>query len=503
MSRGVIGAVLATIIAVLTFSAYTLTTSRLENGIQKDVEQRVGKLQELLIQNTTLEMLTLKKLAEALALDPKLARATGGGTDADGETIGADPVLAEQVFKKFRADLSAQEAQPDIMAMTDKTGQLISLMLGGKEVRIPVPDTYLQSGKIAYWPVEAAIEDNIVTSQIWEYPGSGVMKITAAPILDLDGSTRGAVLVGYAITSPDAMKQKALLGAEVIHFYGDEIHSTSLGKGDEQKDALRKVLFADGMAKQAFSSSDHMGDYRHFEFGGETYVGITGEFSRFASKALGDKYPKPRAGAMVMISLTSANSSVGSAGIAILAVGFFSIILMLVGISLTSKRILGPLEQIEVGVNDIINGNLNRTFEPVGTDLDGLANALNVMLARLLGRPEPGEEEFDEDGNIIQPEIVLPSSSGAIPVSAPIDPKQAEADALAAEPIETYLRRLHGEFVAARNSAGDSSEVVYDDFVAKLNSNEASLKQKYGAREVRFKVVSDSGKVTLKPVPIV
>ena len=29
-------------------------------------------------------------------------------------------------------------------------------------------------------------------------------------------------------------------------------------------------------------------------------------------------------------------------------------------------------------------------------DFDGLANALNVMMSRLTGRPEPGEE--DEEG---------------------------------------------------------------------------------------------------------
>src|SRR2546430_7130751 len=51
----------------------------------------------------------------------------------------------------------------------------------------------------------------------------------------------------------------------------------------------------------------------------------------------------------------------------------------------------------------IINGNLDRTFRPVGPELDGLANGLNVMLARLLGRPEPGEEELDEEGNPIIP----------------------------------------------------------------------------------------------------
>jgi hypothetical protein len=39
---------------------------------------------------------------------------------------------------------------------------------------------------------------------------------------------------------------------------------------------------------------------------------------------------------------------------------------------------------------------LDLVFRPVGAGSRRSANALNVMLARLLGRPEPGEEEHDE-----------------------------------------------------------------------------------------------------------
>ena len=129
MSRAAIGAVLASLIAVLTGTAYLVTTSKLESGIRDDVEQRVAKAQELLIQNSSLEMLRLLKHAEALALDPKLAEALGGAGEVDAKR-GADPVLAESVFKKFRASLSADEAQPDIMAMTDDEGRLLAPRAG-------------------------------------------------------------------------------------------------------------------------------------------------------------------------------------------------------------------------------------------------------------------------------------------------------------------------------------------------------------------------------------
>lgn len=495
MSRAAIGAVLGALIAVITGTAYMMTTSSLKGGIRDDVEQRVAKAQELLIQNSSLEMLRLLKHAEALAMDPKLVESMHHGE----QEVGPDPLVAEEVFKKFRAGLSPDEAQPDIMAMTDDRGKLIALMSGSTPVTDPVPDTYLSAGKIKYPALEVSVTNQIVTSEIWDYETSGAMKVTVAPVLDPEtGSTLGTVLVAYAITQPEARKQEALLGARVVYFYDKGIHTSSFGSAKEQQSSIGKLLFDGGLAEQALTAKSGLGDIRTVSHGGKEYLATTGRLPRYFSKKVVEGYPSPKAGAMVLISLTDASKSVGSAGMAILMVGFLGIVLVLLGMHLAARRILHPLEEIENGVNDIINGNLDRTFESVGTDLDGFANALNVMLARILGRPEPGEEEFDEDGNVIQTHAHLPHMNQ----TGPIDVKQAEAEALAAEPLETYLHRVHSEFIAAKQALDDHAEVDYQDFVKKLMANEASLKQKYGAREVRFKVVTDEGKVTLKPVPI-
>lgn len=496
MSRAVIGTAAAVIIALLTGTAYMVTTSSLESGIHKDIKTRVAKAQELLIQNSSLEMLRILKRTEALAMKPGLALAL-----SPAEGAGPDPVKAEEIFQGFRADLKKEEAQPDIMAMTDDTGRLVALLSGSTPVTSPVPDSYLKNGKIKYPALASAIKNQFATSEIWDYEGSGAMKVTVAPILDPEvRSTLGTVIVAYAISSAEAKKQQTLLGAHVAYFYGDAIHATSLGSAKEQQATLGKILFGDdGLAKQALTSKKGHGDIKVVTHGGEEYLATTGRLPRYSSK---DVNETPfMAGAMVLISLSKAKESIGMVGMSLLLVGFLSIVMVLIAIQLTAKNILHPLEEIEIGVNEIINGNLDRTFEPVGSDLDGMANALNVMLARLLGRPEPGEEEFDEDGNIIRADIQLPMRNPTGQHMA-LDAKQADAVALAAEPTESYLRRVHSEFVAAQTANGESGDVSYDDFVAKLHKNEGPLKQKYGAREVRFKVVTEDGKVTLKPVPI-
>lgn len=486
MSRAVIGAVVATLIAVLTATAFFTASSTLEGQIRSEVKRRVAKAQELLVQNARVEILSLLKRTEGLARDPDLIAAMA-------DEKGPQPVEAEAAFQKFRASLSPEEPQPDLMAVTDDAGKLVALVSGDEAVVNPVPDTYLKDGKPKYAPLEVALSHGVATSDVWDYENSGAMKVSVAPIVETEvGSTVGAVIVAYSLTSQEATKQRNLLGAEVAFFYGDKVHATSLGN---RKTALKGPLFDEnGLAEQALK--DGHGDLEIIDIGGHEYVATTGRLPRYESKKLPEGYPRQRAGAAVLISMTEATSKVSPAKTAILLVGGGGIVLALLAMMVTAKRILGPLDQIETGVNDIINGNLNRVFEPVGSDLDGLANALNVMLARLLGRPEPGEEEFDEHGNIIQ-------NAPRIPGMTPeVDPKQAEAMALAQEPEDAYLSRLFEEFVAAQSAAGEAVETSFDAFFERIRSNEAKLKEKYGAREVRFKVVTDGGKVTLKPVPI-
>jgi hypothetical protein len=181
----------------------------------------------------------------------------------------------------------------------------------------------------------------------------------------------------------------------------------------------------------------------------------------------------------------------------ILLVGIGSLVVALLGLYLANRRLLAQVDQIEVGVADIINGNVDRTFRPVGAELDGLANGLNVMLARLLGRPEPGEEELDDDGNpIVQGRVEFEDQAEVAPGT---DPELAR---LAQEPEPDYYKRVFTDYKNARQSIGQPDEVSFENFIAKLKVNEGKLRAQYQCRAVRFRVVTKDGKVSLKPVPI-
>jgi hypothetical protein len=118
------------------------------------------------------------------------------------------------------------------------------------------------------------------------------------------------------------------------------------------------------------------------------------------------------------------------------------------------------------------------------------------MLARLLGRPEPGEEEFDDEGNpILQGRVEFEDGDGA-PAADP------ELAALAQESEPDYYKRVYTEYLAARRDTGSPDEVSFETFIAKLKVNEGKLRAQHHCRAVRFRVVVGDGRVTLKPVPI-
>ena len=498
MSRPVLGAVVAGIIAVLTATAYFVTSGILRGGIERDVKLRVAKAQELLIQNSSLEMLGLLKRTEALARDPGLIKALVGGS-------GPNPVQAEQVFQKFRASLSAGEDQPDIMALTDEKGKLVALVSGDRPVFRPIADTYIRDEKIKYPGLQAALGERRITSEVWDYENLGPMKAGVAPVYDPEiDNVVGAIILAYAMSATEAKAQQKLLGTDVAYFYGERVSATSFGptggakqKGGAKQTALGKALFQGrGLAKAALTSENGLSDVAVVELDGDQYWATAGRMPRFATQPFPKDYPEIVAGAMVMMSLGEAMEPLGAVKLAILLVGLASLVVALLGIFITARHILHPVEEIELGINDIINGNMDRTFRPVGSDLDGLASSLNVMLARLLGRPEPGDEEYDEEGNVVRPSGLSVDTEG-------LSAKDAEAVALAAESEGNYLRRLFDEYVAARQATGEGSEgLTFDGFVSKLRQNEAVLRAKYQCRAVRFKVVTRDGRVTLKPVPI-
>ena len=493
MSRPVIAAIAAAVIAALTAVAYFVTTSSLESRIRSDLKRRVVNAQDLLLRNSDLEGLGLLKRAEALSRDPRFVLSL----TAEGKP---NARIAEEAFEVFSKTLAIGQPKPILLSLTDKDGKVIALLNGDKPVASPIPDTYLSDGKIEYPALRLALSNKrYLIADVWQYENLGPKKVTTVPVVDPNADeVVGAIVVAYAL-SEDAEREKKLLGAEVAYFYDSSVQATSFSEGrvDVSGEHLKGPLFTSGMASEALTSKSRVAELSTVEINGEEFVATAGRLTRFQSKELPQDYPKQAAGALVAMSVDRALAPLGPVKLALFLVGLGSIIIALLAMFLAVKRILVPVDQIELGVAEVLNGNLDYTFAPAGSDLDGLANSLNVLLARLLGRPEPGEEEYDDDGNLVRN-----STSMQISLSS-LSPKDAEALKLAQEPEDQYYSRLHNEYKTALDKAGESTTgLSMDSFVNKLRLSEATLKEKYDSAGVRFKVVVDNGKVTLKPVPI-
>lgn len=499
MSRAIIGGAVTLLVLVLTGAAYFVTTSRLDSRLERDVKVRVAKAQDLLIQNSKLEGLSLLKRVEDLSRDENLLSALKAETD--------DVAFerAGMAFQSYRAGAGGGESI-DIMALLDREGDLVVLDLQGEPTRITNPGAWKDGDRLKYRSIELALNPDPtkahMVSDIINLEGQGLMKVGVAPVVDYDANqVAGAVVVAYVLSHEEAQQQSSMLGAEVAYFEGDRTAATSFRKAgtkleDTPKQAQLSKALAAGLSKASLSSKSGLADPVEIEVGGERYVAAAGRLVRFSSKGFPADYPEQKVGAMVLISLDDALEPVAAAKMGILLVGIGAILIAGLALWFSGRRVTHQTDQIEMGLAEIINGNLDYSFRSVGAELDGVANGLNVMLARLLGRPEPGEEEYDENGNIVQP--------NRLDFDTDLSDKDEEAVRLAQEPEPDYYKRIYGEYISARGEVGLASDgVTFDGFVTKLRINESNLKARYQCSAIRFKVVVADGKVSLKPVPIV
>jgi hypothetical protein len=500
MSRTVIGAVVAAVIAVLTAIAFFVTSTSFEERLKKDADVKLARAYQVVQQLNQLEGIDVSNKAERLAAEKEFVTAIKTSSAAERQN------QARIGFQKFIADEKQGDLKPDIIAVVDASGNLLAM----NEVPTVVAKQWKTDKGDSIIPALNVVRGKkLIISDIWSYGEkgmNGMMKIGVAPVIDPDapisskdpdGVIIGAIVVAYAQTAREAQKDRSLLGTEIAYYDNKNVVATSFTRGaGTEEDTAKARLVTELLKSGAVTES---GAKQKTTLNGVEYVVAAVKLPRSSTKKLPDEYPPVTAGAVVLAPISDPDNTAGTVKLFIALLGGGGLAIALLGLYLAHRRLLAQVDQIELGVTDIINGNVDRTFRPVGLELDGLANGLNVMLARLLGRPEPGEEDFDEEGNaIIQGRVEFDEGDGSAAPPAP-DPDLA---ALAQESEPDYYKRVYTEYLAARKATGNPDEVSFENFIAKLKVNEGKLKAQYQCRAVRFRVILKDSKVTLKPVPI-
>jgi hypothetical protein len=470
MSRVKIGAVVAAVVFGLTLLAYLVAVNNLQAGIRRDLDDRVSRAQSLLTQISSLESFDTIARAQTLARDPAVA-AVLDATDA-----GAREAAGREAVSRFQSAGAAP--RPDFLVVLDKDGNVVV-------TDAPLPDA--EGLKTRFKAVAAALERGQVSKDIWEY-GKNTVRVGVAPVLDGSGAPRGAAIVAFALNAKEAQAHARMLGTELVFFSSGRVVATSFPR--QVVDDLARFPGLEAHAKQAVTGKPSEASL--VDVGGDEYIA--------AAVPLPLNFEDRTSGAILMASLSRAEGELTAVKALIWALGAGALIIALLTMLVTSRLILNQADEIEAGVAEIINGDTDYSFKPVGADLDGLANGLNVMLARLLGRPEPGDEGVEEAEKA---RVMLDEIEGGLAAAGARMSSDPDVIALAREPEAEYMKRTYDEYVAARKAVGESVEgVTFESFSAKLRLNEANLKKKYSCKAVRFRVQTKGDQVSLKPVPI-
>lgn len=79
---------------------------------------------------------------------------------------------------------------------------------------------------------------------------------------------------------------------------------------------------------------------------------------------------------------------------------------------------------------------------------------------------------------------------------------ETEAVASGADPLEAHYREVYDQFVAARESCGESTaDLTFERFTLKLDKSREAVMNKHQCSEVRFSVYVKNGKAALKATP--
>jgi HAMP domain-containing protein len=493
MHRMKIGLIAAVILAGLTAAFFFATTASLGEASRKSVESRVSRAQRIYRDISLLDGLKLANLAAARA-HQNLPAAGADLLNAlavfDKSDSAARQQAAFEVSEGINQQLKEEGHKADIVAVLDGSGKIVARDLNanadvGMDLRAQYPAvTQALAGK--------AVKD------VWTWQNR-VHEVAVAPILKGDNSVVGALLLGWVVSATTAQSSRELLDTDIGFFHAGRVYTSSfVSSADKSREdvsksqALNNLLFSGEKIAEQVLQKGSPSTVKIWQIEGHDFAAVVAPMpGNFADKT---------SGFVVLAALSEDMANVHAAGMKVMWLGLAAILIAIAAATLTARRFIRPLDKIELGVAEVINGNIDYTFKPVGEDFEGLSNSLNVMLARLLGREEPNEEavEEEEDGGkrVWKAEMmVIDAGDGSAPAST--------VAALAQEGEASYYPRLYAEYVAALEKLGQPTEgISVLAFMAKLSLAEAGLREKWECKVVRFLLASQDERVTLRPVKI-
>ncbi len=357
-------------------------------------------------------------------------------------------------------------------------------------------------------PIAQALDEGRTIQDIWMVKNAPT-SVAAVPVR-AGGKTVGAVVVGYKLAENEAARDRRLVAHNVAYFVGERLkQSSSLDPGTERE------LASQFAAAKTYTQVGGPPQGIEVTLQGRKYLGYLGSLDHKASAE--------HAGFFVFEDLEGAIAEARSVLMVVPVAGGVGFALALGLVLLFFRRQMAPFEEIDQGVLEIINGNLDYWFDVPGKEIAGtMSQNLNIMVCQLSGRPMPEDDDAPEGEHWAEDRLFIDEIDPSEFHTRAIDGRQASetqvgvpGDAssgmgyppdilrLVREADEVYRRRIFKEYTDALRARGESIQgITFEKFTAKLDANASALKAKYKCERVRFLVVTAEGKVILKPVPI-
>ena len=99
-------------------------------------------------------------------------------------------------------------------------------------------------------------------------------------------------------------------------------------------------------------------------------------------------------------------------------------------------------------------------------------------------------------GTETNPAIVPP------PTHSEIDLGPAVPEPSAPDSLEETFRKVYDDFVAMRSQCGESGNIPYEKFKARLEKSRNTVLEKHRCIDVSFKVYEKNGRAALKATPV-
>lgn len=392
------------------------------------------------------------------------------------------------------------EARPDLLIVADGRGVALCNTKDGKWHRNRQRVTTF-SRQV---PAVLKVRDRNVYHGVYYWRIRKFFYFIAVSPMYYRGSFVGSLVYGRLISKDMLKRQASVVGRMLAYIYQGTIVMTSVD-GSAAHSFIARIWaeVSAQMAKEGQTQGTVSGD---------DYLAYAISMSKYITPLRTDAATKQTRPVplhyLLILDRRVANAEIASKKNWILAL---SVLVFLVGffiIHFLINQYTAVFKQIDQGIHELISGNNDYQFPfDYQEELpNSMAQSLNIMVALLLGRPIPEDEDAVTEewaAELFAGAQTAPDESGEIA----IDSRQISAltteDELKKESAELYYKRIYNEYIQAREQLGLPSEkVTYMKFIEKLVKNEALLKKKYRCRAIRFAVVIKDDKVTLKPVQI-